>query len=96
MLAEVDHSIFTPHIAGYSQLGRISGTYRVAEKLSILYQDHPLPPLKSFLQTSGEFKTSTFLKEEDRLLREAWRKGDQSYFERRRNSYPVRLDWGLV
>ncbi|WP_061230697.1 NAD(P)-dependent oxidoreductase [Leptospira weilii] len=96
MLSEVDHSIFTPHIAGYSQLGRISGTYQVAEKLSILYQDHPLPPLKSFLQTSGEFKTSTFLKEEDRLLREAWRKGDQSYFERRRNSYPVRLDWGLV
>ncbi|EMO60899.1 4-phosphoerythronate dehydrogenase [Leptospira borgpetersenii serovar Pomona str. 200901868] len=96
MLAEVDHSIFTPHIAGYSQLGRISGTYRIAEKLSILYQDHPLPPLKSFLQTSGEFKTSTFLKKEDQLLREAWRKGDQSYFERRRNSYPVRLDWGLV
>ncbi|AVQ12734.1 4-phosphoerythronate dehydrogenase [Leptospira santarosai] len=96
MLAEVDHSIFTPHIAGYSQLGRLSGTYRVAEKLSILYQDRPLPPLKSFLQTSGEFKTSTFLKEEDRLLRQAWRKGDQSYFERRRNSYPVRLDWGLV
>ncbi|PJZ30731.1 NAD(P)-dependent oxidoreductase [Leptospira kmetyi] len=96
ILADLDNSVFTPHIAGYSQLGRMSGTYRVAEKLSILYQDRPLPPLDSFLQTSGDFKTSTFLKEEDRLLRDSWRKGDAGYFERRRNSYPVRLDWGLV
>ncbi|MCG6166882.1 NAD(P)-dependent oxidoreductase [Leptospira sanjuanensis] len=96
ILAETTQSVFTPHIAGYSQLGRISGTYRVAEKLSILYQDRPLPPLESFLQTSGEFKTSTFLKEEDALLRDSWRNGDRGYFERRRNSYPIRLDWGLV
>ncbi|EMJ95402.1 NAD(P)-dependent oxidoreductase [Leptospira alstonii] len=96
ILSETDQSILTPHIAGYSQLGRVSGTYRVAEKLSILFGDNPLPPLESFLQTEGEFKTSTFLKEEDRLLREAWRKGDEGYFEKRRNSYPVRLDWGLV
>ncbi|MFQ3857844.1 NAD(P)-dependent oxidoreductase [Leptospira kirschneri] len=94
-LAEMKHSILTPHIAGYSQLGRIVGTYRVAEKLSILYRDKPLPSLKSFLQTSGEFKTSTFLKEEDRLLREAWRNGDTNYFEKRRNTYPIRLDWGF-
>ncbi len=94
-LAEMEHSILTPHIAGYSQLGRIVGTYRVAEKLSILYRDKPLPSLKSFLQTSGEFKTSTFLKEEDRLLREAWRNGDTNYFEKRRNTYPIRLDWGF-
>ncbi|MCL8311868.1 4-phosphoerythronate dehydrogenase [Leptospira interrogans] len=91
-LSEVKHSILTPHVAGYSQLGRIGGTYRVAEKLSILYQDKPLPPLNFFLQTSGEFKTSTFLKEEDRLLREAWRNGDTNYFEKRRNTYPIRLD----
>ncbi|PJZ57491.1 NAD(P)-dependent oxidoreductase [Leptospira barantonii] len=96
ILADLENSVFTPHIAGYSQLGRMSGTYRVAEKLSILYQDRPLPSLESFLQTSGDFKTSTFLKEEDRLLRDSWRKEDVFYFERRRNSYPVRLDWGLV
>lgn len=95
-LSEIKHSVLTPHIAGYSQLGRIGGTYRVAEKLSILYRDKPLPPLKSFLQTSGEFKTSTFLKEEDRLLREAWKNGDTNYFEKRRNTYPVRLDWGFL
>ncbi|XDD49737.1 NAD(P)-dependent oxidoreductase [Leptospira sp. WS92.C1] len=95
-LAETSNSIFTPHIAGYSQIGRMSGTYRVAEKLSILYRDPHLPPFESFLQTVGDFKTETFLPEEDKLLRSAWKEGDPTYFERRRNSYPVRLDWGLT
>ncbi|AOP35878.1 erythronate-4-phosphate dehydrogenase [Leptospira tipperaryensis] len=96
VLSKAKNSIFTPHIAGYSQIGRMSGTHRVAEKLSILYEDKPLPPLEFFLETKGEFKTETFLLEEDRLLKESWKNGDSSYFERRRNSYPVRLDWGLV
>ncbi|MDV6236623.1 NAD(P)-dependent oxidoreductase [Leptospira ellisii] len=95
-LAEVSGSVFTPHIAGYSQMGRASGTYRVAEKLAILYKEGPLPPLESFLLNEGEFRTETFLSEEDSTLRTAWKKGDVSYFERRRNSYPIRLDLGLV
>ncbi|MBM9500351.1 4-phosphoerythronate dehydrogenase [Leptospira sp. 201903071] len=94
-LARAENSVFTPHIAGYSQIGRMSGTHRVAEKLSILYEDRPLPPLENFLETKGEFKTETFLLEEDRLLRESWKNGDFGYFEKRRNSYPIRLDWGL-
>ncbi|TGK26925.1 NAD(P)-dependent oxidoreductase [Leptospira stimsonii] len=96
VLSKTKNSVFTPHIAGYSQIGRMSGTHRVAEKLSILYGDKTLPPLESFLETEGEFKTETFLLEEDRLLRDSWRNGDSSYFEKRRNSYPIRLDWGLV
>jgi phosphoglycerate dehydrogenase-like enzyme len=95
-LARAENSVFTPHIAGYSQIGRMSGTHRVAEKLSILYEDQPLPPLEFFLETKGEFKTETFLREEDFLLRESWKNGDPTYFEKRRNSYPIRLDWGLV
>ncbi|TGK39252.1 4-phosphoerythronate dehydrogenase [Leptospira gomenensis] len=95
-LAEVPDSVFTPHIAGYSQIGRASGTYRVAEKLSILYKERPLPPLDSFLLNEGGFRTETFLTEEDAALRSAWKKGDAGYFERRRNSYPIRLDIGLV
>ncbi|TGM60176.1 NAD(P)-dependent oxidoreductase [Leptospira adleri] len=95
-LARVENAVLTPHIAGYSQIGRMSGTHRVAEKLSILYGDKPLPPLEFFLETKGEFKTETFILEEDRLLRESWKNGDPGYFEKRRNSYPIRLDWGLA
>ncbi|TGK02674.1 phosphoglycerate dehydrogenase [Leptospira langatensis] len=95
-LSELSHSILTPHIAGYSQLGRLLGTYRLAEKLCILYKDGPLPPLQNFLVKHPPIETATFLKEEDSLLREAWKKKDWEYFERRRNSYPIRKDMGLA
>ncbi|PJZ68791.1 phosphoglycerate dehydrogenase [Leptospira perolatii] len=89
-------SIFTPHIAGYSQLGRLTGTYRLAEKLAILYGEEPLPKIQKFMIFSSDLKTEFFLSEEDRQLREAWSKQDWEYFERRRNHYPIRLDMGLI
>lgn len=95
-LSQCSNSIFTPHIAGYSQLGRLLGTYRLAEKLCILYKDGPLPPIENFLIADSDWKTETFLEKEDGLLREAWSLGDWEYFERRRNDYPIRLDMGLV
>ncbi|EMK01386.1 MULTISPECIES: NAD(P)-dependent oxidoreductase [unclassified Leptospira] len=95
-MADLENSIFTPHIAGYSQLGRLLGTYRLAEKLCILYKENPLPPLSEFLQPNQPISTETFLKEEDRNLRESWKNQDWEYFERRRNSYPARKDLGLA
>ncbi|WP_210409929.1 NAD(P)-dependent oxidoreductase [Leptospira wolffii] len=94
-MIDLADTILTPHIAGYSQLGRLLGTYRLAKKLCILYEDGPLPPLTDFLKSEAPIRTSTFLKKEDSDLRDAWRKGDWDYFERRRNTYPVRLDMGL-
>ncbi|WP_167884801.1 NAD(P)-dependent oxidoreductase [Leptospira fluminis] len=91
-LVSSKNSVFTPHIAGYSQKGRLTGTYRLAEKLCILYKDDPLPPMEEFLISDSEWKTKTFLEKEDTLLREAWKNGDWEYFERRRNHYPVRMD----
>ncbi|TGK06679.1 phosphoglycerate dehydrogenase [Leptospira semungkisensis] len=95
-MSDLAHSIFTPHIAGYSQLGRLLGTYRLAEKLCILYKDGPLPPLEKFLAKDPAIKTENFLKEEDSLLRASWKKNDWEYFEKRRNSYPIRKDLGIV
>ncbi len=96
LMTDVQDSIFTPHIAGYSQLGRLLGTYRLAKKLCVLYQDGPLPPVEKFLQTETQIQTESFLKEENSNLRLAWKNGDWEYFERRRNSYPIRLDMGLT
>lgn len=94
-IAALPNSVFTPHIAGYSQLGRLLGTYRLAKKLCILYQDGPLPPLEHFLLSEGPIRTETFLASEDADLRKSWQEEDWQYFERRRNSYPVRIDMGL-
>lgn len=95
-MAGLENSIFTPHIAGYSQLGRLLGTYRLAGKLCILYKEKTLPPLSEFLKQNQPISTDTFLKEEDRDLRESWKNQDWEYFERRRNSYPARKDLGLA
>lgn len=95
-LSKCPNAIFTPHIAGYSQLGRLLGTYRLAEKLCILYKDGPLPPIENFLMMDSDWKTESFLQKEDSFLREAWFRGDWEYFESRRNNYPIRLDMGLV
>ncbi|TGL60542.1 NAD(P)-dependent oxidoreductase [Leptospira sarikeiensis] len=94
-MAGLENSIFTPHIAGYSQLGRLLGTYRLAEKLCILYKEKPLPGLSEFITSNQPISTETFLKEENDKLKESWKKGDWEYFEKRRNSYPARKDLGL-
>ncbi|PJZ25741.1 phosphoglycerate dehydrogenase [Leptospira hartskeerlii] len=95
-MASLENSIFTPHIAGYSQLGRLLGTYRLAEKLCILYKEDKLPSLSGFLKSDQPISTETFLEEEDKSLRDSWKNQDWEYFERRRNSYPTRKDLGLA
>lgn len=85
----------TPHIAGYSQIARVGGTYLLANRLAEYFGESKLPPLESFLDSETEIRTQDFLPEEDENLKNALRKGDFQYFERRRNEYPLRLDLPL-
>jgi len=88
--------IYTPHIAGYSQEGRVMGTYIVAEKLAArIGKKYPLIP-KDFLQNNLDWKTENFIRIESNLLVRSWEEGNWEYFEKRRNHYPLREDAGLL
>lgn len=86
------NTIFTPHVAGYSQLGRVKGTYALAEKIQSEWGLEGLMDIVSYLDTSSEFSFPSFLSEESELLKSKWELGDDDYFESRRNQYPIRLD----
>jgi erythronate-4-phosphate dehydrogenase len=87
-----DNSIYTPHIAGYSQLGRVQGTYQLAVNISRKFKTTYPRSLDSFIQTGLEWKTDTFLEDESNLLKDSWKNKDYGYFESRRNNYPLRED----
>ncbi|MCC5815183.1 MAG: hypothetical protein JJT78_10530 [Leptospira sp.] len=87
-----ENSIYTPHIAGYSQLGRVQGTYLLAKQIAQKFGSTYPAELQNFLQYGLPWKTNDFLEVESNLLKESWKKGDFGYFESRRNNYPLRED----
>lgn len=91
-LCKRKNAVFTPHIAGYSQMGRIRGSYELAEKLSRRVGQIYPAKLTDFLKKNLPFKTENFIGWESDSLKAAWKKGDLNYFESRRNNYPLRED----
>ncbi|WCL50355.1 NAD(P)-dependent oxidoreductase [Leptospira sp. GIMC2001] len=89
------NSIYTPHIAGYSQIGRILGIYRLACRLAERVGRKYPKPIDSFLQKNLDFKTETFLDFESDQLKSAFITGNNQYFEERRGNYPLREDIGV-
>jgi phosphoglycerate dehydrogenase-like enzyme len=84
--------IYTPHIAGYSQIGRVQGTFILAQKLAREWKKDFPYSLSQFLSSGLDWKTESFLPLESGFLRDSWKKGDFSFFEKRRNDYPLRED----
>lgn len=84
--------LITPHIAGYSQFGRVFGTYTLAQKIAAKYDKIKIPAIENFLIKNLEFKTENFILAESSALKNALNKKDFQYFENRRNSYPPRED----
>lgn len=87
--------IFTPHIAGYSQIGRLLGAYKVATQLAKRVGETYPDSFFKFLKLNLEWKTKDFIRKESDLLVQSWEKGDWDYFEKRRNNYPLREDAGV-